>query len=286
MQEALDVCALLTDSPVGALYLVDEVQQSFTLQAIASKGHPLFHRADDEASIPFVDSGAWSVSINSRDPFIDNDTTVHGERTGVFPGLVAANYPLLRKLTVPIVVNDTVVLIIGVANKHLPYTPHDVYLVKQFITFASEVIERKKTMNALKESEEKHRKLANEQRIILNSTSVGITFVKHKNVVWANRAFDELFGYDIGSTRGLEVEKLYADSENCRVVGNSGSVSLVTGSVYSHDFLMKKRDGATIWCELVGHEVNPENPEEGSIWNFLDITERKRAAEERKKLEE
>ncbi len=286
MQEALDVCALLTDSPVGALYLVDEARQQFILQASASTGRALFHRDGDTVRIPFSESGAWSVSIQSHEPVIDNDTSAHSGRKGVFPGLFAENYQLLRKLTVPIVVNGSVVSIIGVANKTLPYTVHDVYLVKQFITFASEVIERKKTMNALKESEEKHRKLANEQRIILNSTSVGITFMKNKRLLWANPAFDEMFGYDTGATQGLEVESLYADSETCRVVGDSGSVSLESGCMFSHDFMMKKRDGAVIWCNLVGHGINPDDAEEGSIWIFLDITERKRAAEERQKLEE
>lgn len=59
-----------------------------------------------------------------------------------------------------------------------------------------EIAQRKMNEQALRESEEKHKKLAAEQRIILNSSSVGISFVKDRKIIWANHTHDKIFGYE------------------------------------------------------------------------------------------
>ena len=55
----------------------------------------------------------------------------------------------------------------------------------------------------LKESGEKLQKLASEQRLILNSSSVGIIFVKNRKVLWANPAHCKLFGYEVAETHQM-----------------------------------------------------------------------------------
>ncbi len=131
----------------------------------------------------------------------------------------------------------------------------------------------------LKESGEKLQKLASEQRLILNSSSVGIIFVKNRKVLWANPAHCKLFGYEVAETHQMETAEHYADKESYIFVGEKGYSTIASGGIFSEDFMMKKKDGALFWCNLVGHAINPENMEEGSIWSFLDISERKQAEE-------
>jgi len=131
---------------------------------------------------------------------------------------------------------------------------------------------------ALRESEENHRRLANEQRIILNTSSVGICFLKNRKIDWTNPAFDRMFGYQPGTTYEMDMERLYADSETYEYIGNTGYQSIESGEIFSQDIMMKKKDGTLIWCNLVGQAVTPGNPEDGSIWVVLDITERKQVA--------
>ena len=131
----------------------------------------------------------------------------------------------------------------------------------------------------LKESGEKLQKLASEQRLILNSSSVGIIFVKNRKVLWANPAHCKLFGYEVAETHQMETAEHYADKESYIFVGEKGYSTIASGGTFSEDLMMKKKDGALFWCNLVGHAINPENMEEGSIWSFLDISERKQAEE-------
>ncbi len=131
----------------------------------------------------------------------------------------------------------------------------------------------------LKESEEKLRKLASEQRLILNSSSVGIIFAKNRRVLWANPAHCKMFGYDIDETINMNTSVYYVDMELYDYIGKNAYPFIATGGVFSEDVMMKKKDGTLFWCNLVGQAINPQNLEEGSIWSYLDISERKKAEE-------
>jgi PAS domain S-box-containing protein len=154
-----------------------------------------------------------------------------------------------------------------------------------FIHVMRDITPRKLALDALHDSEEKHRKLSNEQRIILNCSSVGIAFVKSRKVVWANPAHDAIFGYEAGTTCGMDTNECYADPESYALVGKNGYAAIESGGIYTDDVKMKKKDGSLIWCNMAGQAVNPENREDGSIWVLLDITERKRIEEERLEFE-
>ena len=132
----------------------------------------------------------------------------------------------------------------------------------------------------LKDSEEKYRKLANERQIILNSSSVGIIFVKNRKVLWANPAHCTMFGYEAGETQNMNTAVYYVDNESFEYTGEKAYSTIASGVIFSEDLIMKKKDGALFWCNLVGQAVNPKNLEEGSIWSFQDITERKRSEEQ------
>ncbi len=157
--------------------------------------------------------------------------------------------------------------------------------VVSYIHVMRDITFHKQIEVALRESDEKHRKLANEQRIILNTSSVGICFVKDRKLCWANPAFELIFGYEAGSTMNMETAQFYYDDESYASVGEVGYSTIEAGVIYSQDMTMKKKDGSLIWINLVGQAVNPARLDEGSIWTFMDISGRKRAEEERKKLE-
>ena len=150
---------------------------------------------------------------------------------------------------------------------------------------ARDVTSRKRAEKALQESEERHRKLANEQKIILNTSSVGITLIKDRVVLWANPAFDRMFGYEEGSTCGVNTEVFYPDYEQYTSFGNDAYSTIINDVIFSQDIRMKKKDGSLFWCNLVGQVVTPGNLNDGSIWIFHDISDRKRTEEANSHLE-
>lgn len=283
MQATLDACELLTESSIGFFHLFDEDQQNLTLQVWSTNTLATMCAAEGlDIYCPFSQAEPWAECLLRREPVIHNDYTNLPDRKGLPTGPA----PLLRELTVPFILNDKVVSIIGVGKKAAPYTQHDVFLVSQFVNYASEVIGRKKAIVALEESEERHRKLSNQQRVILNTSSVGICFLKDRRVMWANPAFDIILGYEVGTTHNMATAEFYADKETYENIGMNGYPAIESGAIYSQDVMMKKRDGSLIWCNLGGQAVNPRNLEEGSIWIYMDITERRKAEHDRQKIEQ
>jgi len=119
--------------------------------------------------------------------------------------------------------------------------------------------------------------LANEQRIILNTMPLGVSFLKDRKILMANPAFDLNFGYETGATRGMDTSECYPDRETYERIGKEAYTAIANGGVYATESLMKKKDGSLFWCSILGQAVNAARPEDGSIWMLENITERKQA---------
>ncbi len=109
----------------------------------------------------------------------------------------------------------------------------------------------------------------------MNTSSVGICYLKDRKVLWSNPAFDMIFGRDAESVINIDTAELYAYAGTYEYIGEEAYPIIDSGGIYSHDVKMKKKDGSPIWCHLVGQAINPGNSEDGSIWILQDITESK-----------
>lgn len=118
-------------------------------------------------------------------------------------------------------------------------------------------------------------RLASEQRTILSTMPLGACLLMGRKIHRTNPAFDRIMGYEPGETIGQDTSILYADPGWYQRVGDSGYQVLENGETYSTDIQLKRKDGSLIWCNITGQMVNPQMPEDGSIWIIQDITERK-----------
>ena len=130
-----------------------------------------------------------------------------------------------------------------------------------------------------RQSEERIRQLANEQRVILDSVAIGIAYLKNRKFVWANPAFERICGYERGEYQGQDTRILYADDFDYERIGREGYARIASGASYTTEVKVVRKDGTLIWMNLTGRAVNPESPADGSIWLFQDITDRKRSEE-------
>ncbi|MCX7961428.1 MAG: EAL domain-containing protein [Burkholderiales bacterium] len=126
-------------------------------------------------------------------------------------------------------------------------------------------------------------RLAREQEAILDAASIGICFVRDRAVVRCNRRFEEQHGYGPGELIGRPAAELYASEDATRALGEA-DVRLAAGRTFSAVALARRKDGSPYWSRLTGCAVDPANPARGSVWLDEDITERKRAEEERERL--
>ena len=134
-----------------------------------------------------------------------------------------------------------------------------------------------------KQREEEIRKLLTENETILSNALVGIVYLKQRHVVTCNRRFEEIFQYAPGELIGESSERFYESREAYDEIGKVAYQAAAEGKGYAAELPLRHKDGSLFWGSLSGRGIYPAHPQEGSIWIYSDITERK-AAEERSKL--
>ena len=133
-------------------------------------------------------------------------------------------------------------------------------------------------------SERKHNEmriegLLAEQSAILDNVMFGVMFVRHRRVVSVNRRCEELFGYANESLTGGSTALIFPNQESYDAVGQQHYAVLAEGKYVTEERQYRRRDGSVFWCLVSGFALDPLRPQEGSIWVFADITERKLAEE-------
>ncbi|NNG23425.1 bifunctional diguanylate cyclase/phosphodiesterase [Telluria aromaticivorans] len=134
-------------------------------------------------------------------------------------------------------------------------------------------------ISARKHDEMRIEALLTEQGAILDNVMFGVLFVRQRRIVSANRRGEELFGYADGGMVGSSTEILFpgrAEVEQRWIEsypGRAGSPD--TGE----EIQFRHRDGTPFWLLVSGSALDPARPNDGSIWVFADITERKQAEE-------
>lgn len=139
-------------------------------------------------------------------------------------------------------------------------------------------------VTARKQVEADTLRMLSEQRALLDNVLVGIAFLRNRHIVSCNRRFEELFGYGPGELAGQSTRVLYASRRLYDEIGRAAYTGEPRALLYSDEVLMRRRGGGTFWCALSGQALDPTHPDEGSIWLYTDISDRKAAEDEAKQL--
>jgi PAS domain S-box-containing protein len=129
------------------------------------------------------------------------------------------------------------------------------------------------------------------QEALLSNVQVALLLVKDRQVVWGNQCFYDMLGYTPAELIGQSARFYFHNEEDFIRIGEEGYPLLKAGKPYASELLLKCSDGTLKWCLITGNAVEMENPDEGYIWSFVDITARiqaearEREAVEREQLE-
>jgi diguanylate cyclase (GGDEF)-like protein/PAS domain S-box-containing protein len=118
-----------------------------------------------------------------------------------------------------------------------------------------------------------------EQSAILDNVMFGVMFVRHRSIVSVNRRCEELFGYESGEMAGASTSIMFLDSFDFEASGVRQYPSLTHGDYFNEERQYRRKDGSVFWCLVSGYALDQNRANEGSIWVFADITERKEAEE-------
>ena len=118
-----------------------------------------------------------------------------------------------------------------------------------------------------------------EVEAIMTNASMSILFTKNRIITRYNRGFAEMFRYNGDSGLGLPGRALYPSQESYDRLGAEAYPFLSIGKPFQTEIEMRRADDTTMWAQLIGYVVNPEDPTAGTIWVIEDRTEQKRAEE-------
>lgn len=150
-----------------------------------------------------------------------------------------------------------------------------------------EIIGGVETLEDVTESVRKEEELRHMNRIqslILENTAVGIAFVRNRLIEWSNGRVAEMMGRNPEEVVGKSTRIIYSREEDFQHVGIHAYETLGKGEWYDFEGLMQRADGSNFWGRVLGKALDPAHPQDGTIWIFEDIDQRKKAEEERDSL--
>ncbi len=146
MQKTTDEIGELTGSSIGFLHFVEEDQITLGMQTWSTSALQLFQvPASEGKHLPLDQAGVWAEAARQRHPLIQNDYESLSKRKGLPQG----HLPVTRELVIPIIRNERIMAIMGIANKPQDYTHYDLEVAARLADYAWDITERKQMELAL-----------------------------------------------------------------------------------------------------------------------------------------
>jgi diguanylate cyclase (GGDEF)-like protein/PAS domain S-box-containing protein len=126
-------------------------------------------------------------------------------------------------------------------------------------------------VTAAREAQARVQRALVEQELILDNATVGIAFVRNRTYQRCNVRFAQMFGYAFSELVGSNTNLIFPTRRNFDQAGE-WYAQLATGQAFSTEHRFKRKDGQVFWCKVVAKAIDPERPDEGSIWLYDDIS--------------
>ena len=111
-----------------------------------------------------------------------------------------------------------------------------------------------------------------EQATIINNTLVGIATACDRKIIWTNRTFETMLGYEKGELNNCPTRQLYINDEDYQFITDAYA-NISTQGVVKNELQFVRKDGSRIWVDMRGSDLHNQRNE--STWLFVDVTERK-----------
>ena len=183
----LEESVRLTGSEVGFIALVHEGELDITLASWSAETKRLCALPLRQQEFKLSGMGFWGEAIRQRRPTVVNDFEAPNPLKRGYP---KGHVPLRRYAGVPVFDGSRIVALLGVGNKQAEYEESDVRQLTLLGAGMWKVLRMQEAQAALRESEEKYRKL-----FTANPDPVCIYDLKTLRIVDVNPAACRGFGY-------------------------------------------------------------------------------------------
>lgn len=237
----IDEALALTDGTIGFFHLVEPDQETLALQAWSGNTSNDFCRAEDRGhQWSLAQAGVWGDCLRQRRAVIDN----HYPSLPHCHGLPSGHPPLCRLLLIPIFRGEGVAAIFGVANKASDYEQHDILLLTTLGDFAWEIVLRRQSELAQRQSEERFRLCFEHSPVGTVLLSPDFRFQK------SNETFCTMIGYSQEELIGLTFAEITHPEERQRDLQQVKR--LLAGEIDRYDVEKRylHKNGAIVWARV------------------------------------
>ncbi len=271
LTKALDEIGALVESPIGFYHFVEEDQETLCLQQWSTSTLERFCKAQGQGMhYPVHQAGVWVECVHTRKPVIHNDYASLPNKKG----LPAGHAEVIRELLVPVMREDRVVAILGVGNKPGDYSQRDAEMVSYLADVTWEIVKRKRTEEALRESEARH-------RMILQTAMDGFWMADERGrPLTVNDAYCRMSGYSREELLAMRISDLEVIQEGEDLAAHLRKV--VEQGQDRFETRHRGKDGTVFDVEI---SVQYLPAEESRFMAFIrDITRRNLAEAEKERL--
>lgn len=278
MDYVLNEAIKLTESHCGCIFLYDEEKEELHLRCLAGDVTNEVDIAEVKRKYHLNDAGLWGKVILKKEPVVINDFENSHHEIKVFP----EGYVKIEKLMlVPVVIDDRIKAVVGLANKKGVYDNNDVYEIDFLMNGTWNAIERRDAQEKLFQERNKYLQ-------ILISIGDGVIVIdKNGYVEMLNKAAERLTGWSKTEARGKhykEIFKLSHEQEGMEITDPVAEVFATdTVQVLGNHAMLTSKDGTKYYLEDSAAPIKDDmNQTIGVVLVFRDVTEKK---EQRKKIE-
>lgn len=275
----------LTESKIGCIYLYNEISREFSLNSWSKNVLAECTMKKKQTKFKLDKIGLWGEVVRQRKPIVINDFKK--------PNFLIRGYPkghveLLRFMVVPIIIDETIEAVIGLANKEEDYDDNDIYQITVLMTGVWNALERRERIVELEKTNAELKENKEKLQLILDSTADAIYGIdKNGRCTFCNPSGIKMLGYRhqnelIGNSMHLQIHHSYKDgtpmpAEKCKIYK-----TLITGECFHvDDEVFWRADGSCFDVEYFSYPQYKDGEVIGAVVTFRDISERKQA-EERK----
>ena len=149
---ALHEIVTLTESKIGYIYLYHEKDKVFVLNTWSKEVMSECAILNPKTIYQLENTGLWGEAVRQRKPIIVNDYAADNQ---LKKGTPHGHVKLESFLTIPIILHDEIIAVVGVANKETPYDDSDVRQLTLLMDSVWKMVQETEYKNELIKAKEK-----------------------------------------------------------------------------------------------------------------------------------
>jgi PAS domain S-box-containing protein len=227
-------------------------------------------------------TGCWGEAVRQRKPIVINN---YVEENSIKKGTPQGHVHLTKFLTVPVIIDNIIVAVCGVANKDSDYDNSDIRQLTLLMDSVWKISERITMIKELTLAKEKTEESESKHWNLIEQMQEGLLVVNNDDViVLVNPILCKMLGYQKEELIGqVGYNILLKESDKQNIIRKNLDRQKGIHEQYEVEMLTKK--GESIIFLLNASPVKDQNGTiVGSMATCIDVTERKKAEAELREL--